>query len=414
MKKVVVTGIGSINALGHNVKDSFANIIKGEIGIDNISHFDASALGFQIAAEVKGFEPSKLIDGKEIKKIDRFIQLAIFAAEEAMNDSAFDLDSDKVDFGVSSASGIGGLINIQNTSIAYSQKGARRISPFFIPSSLINMIGGVISIRYGLQGPNLSSVTACAASTHAICEAYKTIMMGPAERMLVVGSEATICATGIGGFHAMRALSSSHNDDPKKASRPFDKARDGFVMGEGAAALVLEEYEAAKQRNAKIYAEVVGIGESGDASHITAPAPNAEGAFRAMQNALKMARNNIGHDFEVDYINAHGTSTPLNDMYETIAIKRIFDNQKMPLVSSTKGAIGHCLGASGSIESVIAIQAMNEGVLPPTVNYETPDLDNGLDLDYIPNQARSQDCQVVMSNSFGFGGTNGVVVFRKV
>ena len=307
---------------------------------------------------------------------------------------------------MSSAAGIGGLGNIEKNSIACEQKGPRRINPFFIPSALVNMLGGFISIEYALKGPNLASVTACAAGTHAIIEAAKTIMLNGADAMLVIGSESSICPVGIGGFAAMKALS-DRNDEPLKASRPFDKERNGFVMGEGAGALVLEEYESAKKRGAKIYAELIGFGESGDANHITTPAPQGEGALRAMKAALKMANTSV------DYINAHGTSTAYNDLYETMALKVAFGGKdSVPPVSSTKGQIGHCLGAAGAIEAVISIMAMQEGILPPTINQESKDPE--CDLDYIPNTARQAKVNAVMSNSFGFGGTNGVVVFGRI
>lgn len=293
--------------------------------------------------------------------------------------------------------------NIEKNSITSREKGPRKVSPFFIPSALINMLGGFASIQYGLKGPNLSSVTACAAGVHAINEAVKTIIVGGADKMLVVGAESAICDIGIAGFASMRALS-TRNDDPQKASRPFDNERDGFVMGEGAGALILETYEDAIARGAKIYAEIAGFGESGDANHITTPAPEGEGAKRAMIAALKMA--NLTN---VDYINAHGTSTKYNDLYETTAIKSIFKNP--PPISSTKGQIGHCLGAAGAIEAVISIMALNEGVLPPTINQEVKDPE--CDLDYIPNVARRLNIETVMSNSFGFGGTNGAIIFKK-
>jgi len=407
LRRVVVTGLGMINALGHDKKSAFDAIVRGETGVDTITLFDPSNHSVKIAAEVKGFDPATVMDPKEVKKADRFIQLGIKAAREAMEDAGFGEDVDKERFGISSASGIGGLPTIEKKAVICNTRGPRRISPFFIPSALVNMLGGFISIEHGLKGPNLSSVTACAAGTHAITEAAKTIMLGGADRMLVVGAEAAICPIGIGGFAAMKALS-TYNDDPKHASRPFDAKRNGFVMGEGSGALVLEEYESAKARGAKIYAELIGFGESGDANHITTPAPEGEGAYRAMKAALDMA----GVD-KVDYINAHGTSTKYNDWYETMAIKKVFGGKEnCPPVSSTKGQTAHCLGAAGSIEAVITLMAMEEGVLPPTINYEVPDPD--CDLDYVPNEARKADIEVAMSNSFGFGGTNGVVVFKKV
>lgn len=409
MRRVVVTGIGMINSLGLNREDSFRAIIEGKCGIKTISSFDASEFPVKIAAEITDFDPNSVMDAKEVKKADRFIQLGIKASKEAMEDSGL-VDSQKnllVDgerFGISSASGIGGLGNIEKNSVINFEKGPRRISPFFIPSALVNMLGGFISIDFSLKGPNLASVTACAAGTHGIIEAAKTIMLNSADRMLVVAAESAICGVGIGGFAAMKALC-DRNDEPQLASRPFDAQRSGFVMGEGAAALVLEDYEIAKARGAKIYAELVGFGESGDANHITTPAPKGEGAYRAMKAALTMANT------QVDYVNAHGTSTKYNDYYETLALKKVF-NGSVPPVSSTKGQIGHCLGAAGGLEAVISIMAMQKGILPPTINQTQKDPD--CDLDYIPNVAREAKIDTIMSNSFGFGGTNGVVIFKRV
>ncbi|ALF48218.1 beta-ketoacyl-ACP synthase II [Campylobacter concisus] len=402
MKRVVVTGIGMINALGLDKESSFKAICEGKTGVKEITSFDVGDFPVKIAAEITDFDPNSILDGKEVKKVDRFIQLGIQASNEAMADANFkEFEAHK--FGVSSAAGIGGLPNIEKNSITYFEKGVKRISPFFIPSALVNMLGGIVSINHGLKGPNLSSVTACAASTHAISQAAKCIMIGQATNMLVIGAESTICGVGIGGFAAMKALS-TRNDEPSKASRPFDANRDGFVMGEGAGALVLEEYESAVARGAKIYAEVVGFGESGDAHHITSP--TLEGPLSAMKQALDMAKG-----VKIDYVNAHGTSTPVNDKNETAALKAVFGD-KCPPVSSTKGQTGHCLGGAGAIEAVISIMAMRDGIIPPTINYETPDPD--CDLDYVPNKARKADIKAVMSNSFGFGGTNGVVIFKKM
>lgn len=403
MKRVVVTGIGMINALGLDKESSFKAICNGESGVNKITLFDATDFPVQIAAEVKNFDPLEVVDGKEVKKIDRFIQLGIKAAREAIQDAGFSEELDKEEFGIVSASGIGGLPNIEKNSIICSERGPRKISPFFIPSALVNMLGGLISIEHGLKGPNISCVTACAAGTHAIGEAYKSIALGNAKKMLVVGAEAAICPVGIGGFASMKALS-TRNEDPQHASRPFDKERDGFVMGEGAGALVFEEYEKAKKRGATIYAELIGFGESADAHHITSP--TLDGPLRAMKKALNMAGNP-----KVDYINAHGTSTPVNDKNETAAIKELFGNN-IPLISSTKGQTGHCLGAAGAIEAVVSVMALRDGVVPPTINQLVKD--DECDLDYIPNISRKVDLKVVMSNSFGFGGTNGCVVFKKV
>ncbi len=402
MKRVVVTGIGMINSLGLDKESSFKAIVDGQCGIKSISSFDTTEHSVTIAGEIEGFDPTTVMNPKEVKKADRFIQLGLKAAQEAMQDAKFE-SFDSESFGVSSASGIGGLIVIEKNSVIVNSVGPRKISPFFIPSALINMLGGMVSIEYGLKGPNLSSVTACAAGTHAIGDATKTMMIGGAKKMLVVGAEAAICAAGIGGFSAMKALS-TRNDDPQKASRPFDAERDGFIMGEGAGALVLEIYEDAVARGAHIYGEVVGFGESGDANHITSP--SLDGPYRAMKAAYKMAGSP-----KIDYINAHGTSTPANDKNETAAIKELFGTN-VPQISSTKGQIGHCLGAAGAIEAVICLMAMRDGILPPTINQEHPDPD--CDLDYIPNVARPYKAEYVMSNSFGFGGTNGSVIFKRV
>jgi len=403
--RVVVTGIGMINAVGLNKNEAFENIIAGKTGIDRITHFDPDGFGSQIAGEVKGFDPKNVMNPKDVKKADKFIHFGMAAAKEAMADSGL-IEYNGEKFGISAASGIGGLPNIQKNSVICETRGPRRISPFFIPSALVNMLGGFVSIEYGLKGPNLSSVTACAAGTHAITEAFKTIKMGMADKMMVVAGEAAICEIGVGGFAAMKALS-TRNDDPAHASRPFDAKRDGFVMGEGGACLILEKYEDAVARGAEIYAEIIGIGESGDANHITTPAPEGEGAYRAMKMAYEMAG-----EPKIDYVNAHGTSTKYNDMYETMALKTLFGAQNTPPVSSTKGATGHCLGAAGTIEAVITLMAMDRNIMPPTINYEEPDPD--CDLDYIPNVAREAEINIAMSNSFGFGGTNGVVIFKKV
>jgi len=405
VKRVVVTGLGMINSVGQDKETSFSAILDGKCGIKKIELFDIEKFSVKIAGEIVGFDPSEVMDAKEVKKADRFIQLGLKAAKEAIDDANLGDNIDYERFGISSASGIGGLPNIEKNSIVCENRGPRRISPFFIPSSLVNMLGGFVSIEHKLKGPNLSSVTACAAGTHAIAEATKTIMLGGADKMLVIGAESAICGAGIGGFASMKALS-TNNDNPTEASRPFDAHRNGFVMGEGAGALVLEEYESAVARGARIYAEVIGFGESGDANHITTPV--MDGPLRAMKAALNMAG-----DVKIDYINAHGTSTPANDKNETSAIKELFGGKEnCPPVSSIKGQIGHCLGAAGAIEAVVSIMAMRDGKLPPTINYTTPD--ENCDLDYVPNQARDAELNVVMSNSFGFGGTNGVVIFKKI
>jgi 3-oxoacyl-[acyl-carrier-protein] synthase II len=414
MQRVVVTGLGMINSLGSNVEDSFNAIVDGQTGIDKITLFDASEFTSQVAGEVKNFDPTAIMGKKDAKKADRFIQLGIHAAQEAMEDANLVTDN-KVDdniaesFGIVSASGIGGMTNIEKNSVICAKRGPSKISPFFIPSSLVNMLGGFITIQHNLKGPNISAVTACAAGTHAIADAYKTIALGGADKMLVVGAESAICAAGVGGFASMKALS-TRNDDPKTSSRPFDKNRDGFVMGEGAGALVVESLESAEKRGAKIYAEILGFGESGDANHITTP--TMDGPLRAMKVAYNMAKKNNGGELNIDYVNAHGTSTPVNDKNETAALKELFGGaENCPPITSTKGQIGHCLGAAGALEAIISIKAMQEGILPPTINQI--EADENCDLDYVPNIARKADVNVIMSNSFGFGGTNGVVIMKK-
>jgi len=405
VKRVVVTGLGMINALGLDKESAFSAIIEGKCGIKAIESFDTEKHTVKIAAEITDFDPSTVLDAKEAKKADRFIQLGLKVAAEAMEDANLPEDVDMERFGIASASGIGGLPNIEKNSVVCENRGPRRISPFFIPSSLVNMLGGFISIYQNIKGPNLSSVTACAAGTHAIGEAAKSIMVGTADKMLVIGAESAICPVGIGGFAAMKALS-TRNDDPQAASRPFDADRDGFVMGEGAGALVLESYDDAVARGARIYAELIGFGESGDANHITTP--TMDGPLRAMRGAYKMAG-----EPKVDYVNAHGTSTPVNDKNETVALKELLGGaENCPPMSSIKGQIGHCLGAAGAIEAVVCLMSMRDGVLPPTINYTTPD--ENCDLDYVPNKARKAEINVAMSNSFGFGGTNGVVIFKKI
>ncbi len=404
MRRVVVTGLGMINSVGNDKETAFKAICDGACGIDTITIFDPENYSVKIAGEVKDFDPSTVMKPKEVKKADRFIHLGLKAAQEAMADANFAEDTDMERFGISAGSGIGGLPSIEKNSIILKERGPRRISPFFIPGALVNMLGGFVSIEHATQGPNLSSVTACAAGTHAISEAAKTIMCNGAEKMLVVAAESAITGAGIGGFAAMKALS-TRNDDPKTSSRPFDADRDGFVMGEGAAALVLEEYESAVARGARIYGELIGFGESGDANHITTP--SLDGPARAMKAAYKMAG-----EPKIDYVNAHGTSTPINDKNETAALKELLGADTCPPVSSIKGQIGHCLGAAGGIEAVTCLMAMRDGIIPPTINYTTQD--ENCNLDYVTEGARKADLNIVMSNSFGFGGTNGVLIFKKI
>lgn len=410
MRRVVVTGIGVISALGTGVEKNWNALLQGKSGVDRITRFDASELPTQIAGEIKDFNAEEFIDKKEIKKMDLFIQYALAAADMAMKDSALEVNEENAErVGVLVGSGLGGLPTIEKYHEALAEGGYKKVSPFFIPMLIINLAPGQISIRYGAKGPNFSVVSACAAGTHAIGEAYQVIRRGDADAMITGGAESTITPLAIAGFNAMKALS-TRNDDPQGASRPFDKDRDGFVMGEGAGILILEEYEGAKARGAKIYAEVVGYGLSGDAYHLTAPAPEGEGAARCMKMALKSARLNPE---EVDYINAHGTSTPFNDYYESLAIKSALgEHSRKVMVSSTKGMTGHALGAAGGIEAVYSILAMERGVVPPTINYQNPDPD--CDLDYVPNIARQAKVNVAVSNSLGFGGTNATIIFKKV
>ncbi|MCF6330217.1 MAG: beta-ketoacyl-ACP synthase II [Sulfurimonas sp.] len=405
MKRVVVTGLGMINAVGNDKESSFKAICDGVCGIETITLFDPENYSVKIAGQVKDFDPVTVMAPKEVKKADRFIHLGLKAAQEAMADANLAQDTDMERFGISAGSGIGGLPSIEKNSIILENRGPRRISPFFIPGALVNMLGGFVSIEHGTKGPNLSSVTACAAGTHAISEAMKTIICGGADKMLVVSAECAITGVGVGGFAAMKALS-TNNENPKKASRPFDANRDGFVMGEGAAALVLETYEDAVARGANIYGEIIGFGESGDANHITTP--SLDGPARAMKAAYKMAG-----EPKLDYVNAHGTSTPINDKNETAAVKELLGGKEnCPPMSSIKGQIGHCLGAAGGIEAVTCLLAMRDSILPPTINNETPD--ENCDLDYVTSGSRAAKLNIVMSNSFGFGGTNGVLIFKKI
>ena len=398
MRKVAVTGLGVINSVGHNVDEVFENLCNGVCGIDKITHFDASDQKVKIAAEVKGFNPLDVLDAKEIKKTDRFIHLGLKASAEALADANI-TDDMRESMGVSSASGMGGLPSIESNITSLNAK--NRVSPFFIPSSLTNMLAGYISIKHSLKGPNLSSTTACTAGLHAINVACKTIMINQTDSMLVVGSEAVICKSAISGFATMKALSTK-NDTPHLASSPFDSSRDGFVMGEGAGAIVLEELESAKKRGAKIYATIEGFGESADASHITTP--STDGPIRAIKQALKMASNP-----KIDYINAHGTSTPLGDINETKAFKSVFDTP--PPISSIKGSTGHALGATGTIEAVVSIKALEKQIAPPTINLNHQD--NECDLDYIANTKREMNISYALSTNYGFGGTNGAIIFQK-
>jgi 3-oxoacyl-[acyl-carrier-protein] synthase II len=410
MRRVVVTGVGVVSPLGTGVEKNWDALMRGQSGIDLITRFDASDLPTQIAAEVKDFNAEEFIEKKELKKMDLFIQYAMGAADLAMKDSGLvitDENSERV--GVLVGSGLGGLPTIEKYHKAMLDGGYKKISPFFIPMLIINLAPGQISIKHGAKGPNLSSVSACATGTHSIGDAFRMIQRGDADAMIAGGAESTITPLAIGGFNVMKALS-TRNDDPKAASRPFDMGRDGFVMAEGAGIVILEEFESAKKRGAKIYGEVIGYGLTGDAYHLTAPAPEGEGAARCMKMALAGAGMNAD---EVDYINAHGTSTPFNDRFETMAIKSVLgDHAKKVMVSSTKSMTGHGLGAAGGIEAVYCLLAMERGAVPPTINYVDPDPD--CDLDYVPNEARRAEVRVAMSNSLGFGGTNATLIFKKV
>lgn len=416
MRRVVVTGIGIVSPLGVGVDHVWKKLIKGESGISSIQSFDVSDLPAKIAGQVPrgetssgNFNPDDFVTPKDQKKMDDFIVMAMAAADEAVKDAGWQpkTDAERNATGVMIGSGIGGLNVIYETSLVLNEKGPRRVSPFFIPSALINLASGHVSIKYGFRGPNHSVVTACATGSHAIGDAARMIMLEDADVMVAGGAESTINRLGIAGFAASRALSTSFNDNPPAASRPWDKDRDGFVMGEGAGILVLEEYEHAKARGAKIYAEVMGYGMSGDAHHITAPAEDGNGGFRAMQAALKRAKLNPA---DIDYINAHGTSTPLGDEIELGAVKRLFGEHAYQLtMSSTKSAIGHLLGAAGAVEAIFSILALRDQVAPPTLNLDNPS--EGCDIDLAPKQAKPRKIRNVLSNSFGFGGTNASLVF---
>ena len=410
MRRVVITGIGAVSPLGCGNAKNWDALTSGKSGVGLITRFDASDMPVKIAGEVPDFNAEEYIDKKEIKKMDLFIQYALAAAHYAMEDSGLVINDENAErVGVLVGAGLGGLPTIERYHTLLSEGGPKKISPFFIPMLIINLAPGHISIKYGAKGPNLSSVSACATSTHSIGDAYHIIKRGDADAMIAGGTESVITPLGIGGFAAMKALS-DRNDDPATASRPFDKNRNGFVMGEGAGIVVLEEYESARARGAKIYAEIVGYGMTGDAYHLTAPAPGGEGGARCMKMALKNA--GVAPE-QVSYINAHGTSTPIGDMYETMAIKSVFgDHAKKMMVSSTKSMTGHLLGAAGGIETVYTLMAMDKGVVPPTINYTEPDPE--CDLDYVPNTAREAKLEYAMSNNFGFGGTNATLLFKKI
>ena len=419
-RRVVVTGIGIISPLGLGQKNNWERLISGESGIDKITSFDASELTCKIGGEIPfgssqegNLDLNEWFDSKEQRKLDRFIMLGLIAAEEAIKDSNFDLTNENTlkKSGVIVGSGIGGLKTISETSILLEEKGPRRISPFFIPSSLINLISGQISIKYGLKGPNHSVVTACSTGSHAIGDASRIISYGDADIMVAGGAEAAICKLGVAGFAAARALSTSFNVSPTKASRPWDKDRDGFVMGEGAGVLVLEEYEHAKKRDAKIYAEILGYGMSGDSYHITAPEPSGSGALASMENALKNANINSS---DLDYVNAHGTSTPLGDIIELQAVSKLMNKKLDKLfMSSTKSSIGHLLGAAGAVEAIFSILSMKNSVIPPTINLDNK-AEEANNFNLVPNFSIDKKINFCLSNSFGFGGTNASLVFKNL
>jgi 3-oxoacyl-[acyl-carrier-protein] synthase II len=408
-RRVVVTGMGMLSPLGNDVPSSWQGILAGRSGIGLIEHMDLSAYSTRFGGSIKGFDVEQYLPAKEARKLDLFIQYGLAASFQAVRDSGLEItDANRERIGVAMGSGIGGLTNIENSCKALMEQGPRRISPFFVPGSIINMVSGFLSIHLGLQGPNYAIATACTTGTHCIGMAARNIAYGEADVMVAGGSEMAACGLGIGGFAAARALS-TRNDDPAGASRPWDKGRDGFVLSDGAGALVLEELEHAKARGAHIYAELIGFGMSADAFHMTSPPDDGAGAARCIRNALNDAQLNVE---QVQYINAHGTSTPAGDKAEAAAIRSVFGDHAYELsVSSTKSMVGHLLGAAGAVEAIFSVLAIRDQVAPPTINLEEPD--EGCDLDFVPNQAKPRPIDVVVSNSFGFGGTNGSLVFRR-
>jgi 3-oxoacyl-[acyl-carrier-protein] synthase II len=407
-RRVVVTGLGLLCGVGNTSPEVWKNITEGRSGVAKITRFDASNFACQIAAEVKNFDPLNFVEKKEVKKMGRFIHLALAATDEAVKMCGLQITPENATrVGVHIGSGVGGFDVIEREHEELLKGGPRKISPFFIPAAIVNLAAGHVSIRYGAKGPNEATATACTTSAHAIGDAYKIIQRCDADVMIAGGSEAAITPMGVGGFAAMRALS-TRNDDPEKASRPWDSGRDGFVIGEGAGIVILEELEHARRRGATILAEMIGYGMSADAYHITQPAEEGEGGFRVMMNAINDAKISPA---DIDYVNAHGTSTPIGDVLETKAIKRTFGNDTKVTVSSTKSMTGHLLGGAGGLEAGITILALRDQILPPTINLENPDPE--CDLDYVPNKARKAELNIALSNSFGFGGTNGSVIFRR-
>ena len=409
-RRVVITGLGLISPVGNTVQSAWENLVAGRSGISRVTRFDPSRIASQIAGEVKGFDVTAYLSAKEARRMDTFIHYGMAAGLQAWQDSGIDIAAEDPErTGINFGSGIGGLPMIEHTHNELLKSGPRRISPFFIPSTIINMIAGNLSIMLGTKGPNLAIVTACTTSTHCIGEAAKSIRHGEVEVMIAGGAEATVTELAMGGFAAARALS-TRNDAPEAASRPWDKDRDGFVLGEGSGAVVLEEYEHARARGAHIYCELAGYGVSSDAFHMTAPAEDGDGAFRCMRNALRDAAMNVD---SIDYINAHGTSTPLGDIAETMAVKKLLgDRAKGVAVNSTKSMTGHLLGAAGAIEAIASVLALRDQISPPTINLDTPDPQ--CDLDYVPNTARKMAIRTALSNSFGFGGTNGTLIFTRL
>lgn len=408
-RRVVVTGMGMVSPLGNDVPSSWQGILAGRSGIAPITHMDVSAYATHFAGEIRNFNVEQYLSAKEARKLDLFIQYGLAACFQAVQDSGLDItDANRERIGVAMGAGIGGLTNIQSNCTALLEQGPRRISPFFVPGSIINMVSGFLSIHLGIQGPNYAIATACTSGTHCIGQAARNIIYGEADVMVAGGAERASCGLGLGGFAASRALS-TRNDDPTRASRPWDRNRDGFVLSDGAGALVLEELEHAKARGATIHAELIGFGMGSDAFHMTAPPENGAGAARCMRNALQDAGLNVD---AVDYVNAHGTSTPAGDKAEAAALKQVFGEHAHKLaISSTKSMTGHLLGAAGAVEAIFSVLSLRDQVAPPTINLDDPD--EGCDLDFVPHEARCMPMDVVLSNSFGFGGTNGSLVFRR-
>ncbi|WP_127172086.1 beta-ketoacyl-ACP synthase II [Xanthomonas euvesicatoria] len=409
-RRVVVTGMGMVSPLGNDLATSWDGIVHGRSGIGTITQIDASQFTTKIAGEIKNFDPTLFVSAKDVKKMDSFIHYGVGASFMALDDSGLEIDESNAErVGAILGSGIGGLLGIEEQTIKFHEGGARKISPFYVPSTIINMLPGQVSLIKGLKGPTFSAVSACATSNHSIGTAMRMIQHGDADVMLAGGAERGSSPSSVGGFCAMKAMS-TRNDDPTGASRPWDKQRDGFVLGDGAGVLVLEEYEHAKARGARIYAELVGFGASSDAFHMTAPSEDGEGAARSMAAAMRDAKLNPE---QIGYLNAHGTSTPLGDLAETMAMKRALgDHAYKTMVSSTKSMTGHLLGAAGGVEAIFSVMALHTGIIPPTINLEEPS--EGCDLDYVPNVAREVQVDAVMSNGFGFGGTNGTLVFKRV